>query len=376
MLNEIVRRYAKISNLALMSAIGIATIHKETFEPEIIFSADNQDQEYQDSSLSFGKMVQNRLYVNEPSFFYANGNIYPNKPLTKLTKAGTLVYLALHFFDVDKDGFCKIANVNVIAEMCGLHRKTVRAMLDKLNQAGYICGAIKPEKDGDFSYNIRGYKDIYEPAQNGGRGFTNLYLQDFMKLCRLKDVNALRLLLRVITKLDNPKAPSKICVSYKSVHAVLPAHVTSEKIDTLVDKIMSVCDFVVIKTDGKQIFADMPADKDPKNRIERDAVDNQQSLKDAMDEINQDFESHEREKEAACGRPAESAAKARFILAADELKQLGKTAALYGVELVKKGLDYMAFRVNTLKENIAFPNSYFLALLGRHTDGDFYESAI
>lgn len=125
-------------------------------------------------------------------------------PMQKGSRGKLLVYLALHYFDLDAAGFSQTGSVGEIAKATGLSRDAVRTSIRCLSQEGLIH-AGRFLRDGGFTFHIAGYEKIGRRAFGNGRDYFNLELGELKALASMPDTNVVRFAMWILAGLDDPR---------------------------------------------------------------------------------------------------------------------------------------------------------------------------
>ncbi len=346
-------------------------IHKEGEQKE--------DTAYQTAGAcsGFGFRKGDSFYVNE-SLRCGNRE--------KQSRASILVYLALHFCDLDSRGFCPYGNTREIAKMTGLTVRTVRNSLWKLAEAGYIqAGGI--DRDGDFTFHVPDYENIGLTYLEGGRGYTNIEEGMLRQLASMRDVNALRMALRMLITVDNPRSSGEAVVREKSLRSSLPGYVTREKFQEAVGRIREACSFLHVgESRGRNCFiVSLPKEQDAKVRREESDLENLKKLDEYIPQLSSLYGKTYDEAEEfhhkygkypvqfnVLGHEKEHLDR-ELIFKADreDAVQYASMATQYGLGIVKQALSYLANEVSVFRKWIDCKPAYLRQMIRRHPDGAF-----
>ena len=238
-----------------------------------------------------------RLRLQKNDQFYVNENLRCGDR-EKQSMATILVYLALHYCDLDSQGFCQYGNTREIAKLTGLAIRTVRDSIWKLAKADYIhAGGI--DRDGDFTFLEPDYARIGLTYIEGGRGYVNLEDGMLKQLAALRDVNALRMALRMLITVDNPRSDGIATVREKDIRSFLPKYVTKGKLQESIAKIRKMCGFLHIgESQGRKYFEiALPEEQDAKRKRTETDGENQKKLGEYIPQLsslyNQEYDAAE-----------------------------------------------------------------------------------
>lgn len=325
----------------------------------------------------FGFKKGDEFYVNEGLRCGERG---------KQSMATILVYLALHYCDLDSRGFCQYGNTREIAGLTGLTVRTVRDSIRKLAKADYIqAGGI--DRDGDFVFLEPDYEKIGLTYIEGGRGYVNLEEGMLKQLASMRDVNALRMALRMLITVDNPRSSGTATVREKDMRSFLPEYVTKGKLQESIARIREKCGFLHIgESSGRKYFeVALPEEQDAKARRAKADLENREKLGKYIPQLvslyNQEYDEAEEyrrrfgkfpEKFQVFGYEKETLDR-EFIFKADEDEsaQYASMATQYGLGIVKNALAYLAKEVSVFRRWIDCRPAYLRQLIRRHPDGIF-----
>ena len=325
----------------------------------------------------FGFKQGDQFYVNEDLRCGDRG---------KQSMATILVYLALHYCDVDSQGFCQYGNTKEIAKLTGLTVRTVRDSVWKLAKAAYIdVGCI--DRDGDFAFHEPDHEKIGLTYIEGGRGYVNLEERMLKQLASMRDVNALRMALRMLITVDNPRSSGTATVREKDMRSFLPKYVTKGKLQESIARIRKMCGFLQIEaSQGRKYFeVSLPEEQDAKRRRAEADRENQEKLGEYIPQLsslyNQEYDKAEEYRRRygkfpqqfqVFGYEKENLDR-EFIFKANEEEsaQYASMATQYGLEIVKQALAYLAKEISVLRRWIDCRPAYLRQLIRNHPDGIF-----
>lgn len=146
-------------------------------------------------------------------------------PTQRGSRGKLLVYLALHYFDLDTAGFSQTGSVGEIAKVTGLSRDAVRTSIRCLSQEGMVY-AGRFLRDGGFTFHIAGYGKIGRRASGNGRDYFNLELGELKALASLPDTNAVRLSMWLLAGLDDPRNDGHAQIPMAALQRFMPRRMT------------------------------------------------------------------------------------------------------------------------------------------------------
>lgn len=325
----------------------------------------------------FGFRKGNTFYVNEGLRCGDRG---------KQSRASVLIYMALCHSDLDSRGFCPYGNTREIAKLAGLTVRTVRNSLWKLAEAGYIqIGGIG--RDGYFTFRVPDYEKIGLTYMEGGRGYINLEERMFRQLASLRDVNALRMALRMLATVDNPRSCGEAVVREKSLRSALPGYVTRERFQEAIEKIQKACSFLHIgESRGRDYFTvELPKNQDAKTRKAESDLENLKKLEEYIPQLSSLHGKTYDEAEEyyhRCGKyPVQFNILGHekehldreliFKAGREDTMQYASMATQYGLGIVKQGLKHLANEVSVFRKWIECKPAYLRQMIRRHPDGVF-----
>ena len=160
-------------------------------------------------------------------------------PMQKGSRGKLLVYLALHYFDLDAAGFSQTGSVGEIAKATGLSRDAVRMSIRCLSQEGLVH-AGRFLRDGGFTFHIAGYKKIGHRASGNGRDYFNLELWELKVLASMPDTNAVRFAMWLLVGLDDPRNDGQAQIPIASLRRFMPRRMTKAALIRMVFSVREV----------------------------------------------------------------------------------------------------------------------------------------
>ena len=146
-------------------------------------------------------------------------------PMQKGSRGKLLVYLALHYFDLDAAGFSQTGSVGEIAKATGLSRDAVRMSIRCLSQERLVhAGGFL--RDGGFTFHIAGYEKIGRRASGNGRDYFNLELAELKVLASMQDTNAVRFAMWLLSGLDDPRNDGQAQIPMAALRRFMPKRMT------------------------------------------------------------------------------------------------------------------------------------------------------
>lgn len=305
----------------------------------------------------------------------------------KESRASILIYMLLCGCDPDSHGFSPYGNTRKIAKFLGVTVRTVRNSLWKLAEDGYIeIGGIG--RDGYFTFRITDYEKIGLTYMEGGRGYLNLELEKLQKLASMRDVNAMRMAVRIAITVDNPRAHVDGTVVNKDrLRSALPNYVTREKFQEALKKLREACPFLEIKDAKERDFfsVNLPKGQDAKVRKAQSDMENLNHLKEYVPQLSDWYKKEYDEAEEFHHRfgkyPVQFNAleyekeeldrELIFKAGMEDLVQYASMATQYGIGIVKQGLKYLACEVSVFRNWIESKPAYLRQMIRRHPNGIF-----
>lgn len=237
---SITSSFAKIGKKPLITLLGVQPNFKVEYEDESVLDHDNHTCQNcrvystmqlleqagkteqvkecigmcEECSHACRKTVSKVKYVNERNQF---GN------RVALQSNAILLFMALHFLDVDNQGFIQHVQTSQMAELLHCDRKTIHNNIQALVKYHYIMSGA--EYDGEYTIYLPDYKNYFMPADKGGRGYLNLSLDIFDELVKVHSITALRLYLRVLAERDATTDVDQTSTkTYKEMKRYLPRY--------------------------------------------------------------------------------------------------------------------------------------------------------
>lgn len=366
-------RFAKIAVPPLITLVGSMT--NGTF----MQGQQNEVQVFQTAGAcdGFGFKKDRTFYVNEG---IRCGS------WKKQSRASILVYLALHYCDLDSNGFCMYGNTREIASLAGITMRTVRNSLRKLVQAEYITAGVIG-RNGDFTFQIPDYKDIGLTYAEGGRGYLNLEEGMFCQMASMRDVNALRIALRMAITVDNPRSAGEVVVQESRLRSSLPKYMTKKMMQESMGRVRESCPFLEIgEEDNKGYFMlRQPQGKDVRTMHAAADLENLDILDGYIMQLSSLYEKQYDEAESYHHKYGKYPAQFNvmpherehldreliFKTNREQATQYASMATQYGIGIVKQALSYIAREVSIFRRQIESIPAYLRQLIRRHPDGVF-----
>lgn len=142
----------------------------------------------------------------------------------RLKNNAVKVFLILHFMRPGSHGEIMNVNLKKIANLIGCQSRTVLRALDYLSEYSYIS-YCRGTCAGTVNLIISKYDEYHKPSREGGRGYITLTKEFLEKILSLKNINLLRIVLRVYMKLDQEAQNNdnvSIDISYEDLERYLP----------------------------------------------------------------------------------------------------------------------------------------------------------
>lgn len=157
----------------------------------------------------------------------------PGYPMQKGSRGKLLVYLALHYFDLDAAGFSQTGSVGEIAKATGLSRDAVRTSIRCLSQEGLVH-AGRFLRDSGFTFHISGYQKIGRRASGNGRDYFNLELWELKSLASMSDTNMVRFAIWLLAGLDDPRNDGQVQIPTAALRRFMPRRMTKSALIRMV----------------------------------------------------------------------------------------------------------------------------------------------
>lgn len=162
------------------------------------------------------KTVVKEKYVNEK-------NVFGYSPRLKAIAIKVLVLY--HFLEPNEQGIIHDVSYSEIAKMLNCTSKSIHNANNTLQEYGYIyCTPI-----GKHAHQVllREYTTYHQPANQGGRGYITMNQEFFSEIIKIKDLNQLRLSLRIALDVDtnlDPETTPTVKHTYASLRRYLPQY--------------------------------------------------------------------------------------------------------------------------------------------------------
>lgn len=139
-------------------------------------------------SCPYAKDKVKRVYFNEKNRYKIDK--------MKLSKNQIKVFLALHLWPIDGNGFIPAVNLLELAKTTNCTLKTVKEALNVLQSYGYAYSSFL--NNTNASVFIQEYKTYHLTKEEGGSGYINFSKELIHQMVSIKSINELRLAIRCI----------------------------------------------------------------------------------------------------------------------------------------------------------------------------------
>lgn len=172
------------------------------------------------------KLDENVTYVNEK-------NRYGEK--APLQRNALLLFLYMHYLHPDQYGLVQV-DIKKAAETIHCAERSVRNNLHLLDKQNYIV-LQKGEYPGTYFAFIQSYPQYFHTMEQGGRNYIALSYDTFQTLTEEKEINALRLSIRILTSSIDSTTPKLLHneTSFKEIRRLLPNYCCNKLIRHLAD---------------------------------------------------------------------------------------------------------------------------------------------
>ena len=285
-------------------------------------------------------------YINEKNHYgYA-------KRLTAIPLKLLLIY---HFGSPNPQGIVRGYNTTELAKYLGCSPRSIRNANQTLQEYGYVH-VLESIKKRQFDIMLMEYPDYAKTAREGGRGYATFNKELLKEIIQIKDINQLRVFIRVALDLDIKKEPEED-VSYISLQRFLPDYCKKGVIRKALSASTSL--FSIVFGEEKISFSLN------KSFHGRSDYDNSQiqgekeiskyiaNLDSYMEHVNnallQNKEippeaqllEYEEINPSVHMKSKDSMLYVQFRLSADDIKDLGLLVATYSIDSVKKAIIYI-----------------------------------
>ena len=177
--------------------------------------------------------------LNDCTFILSKStyNVPKNKYELSASQFKQLLYY--HSIVFENNGITSNVTLKEVAEGINVDPKTVANNIKVLEKNKFI--AVNKYNDNTHVVLIMNYNKYHEKNNKGG--YFYISKKCFEKLVALKDVNAFRLALLMLIKIDNMKAVNRTIkkLSYKFLINILPTYIhTKKQISIILDKIKDI----------------------------------------------------------------------------------------------------------------------------------------
>lgn len=236
------KEIANIGKSALILAVGLCENYKrEMYVEEIDFAScsdscpfknleGDKKYEYCKNNCTIApKKKPEVVYVNEKNKYKIKFvDVLEQKRLSKLQLQQFLLY---HFLNVDSNGVIKYASIKEIASMLNCTKRSVRENNEVLKELGLIVYSSLSRDV--FSIAILGYKKYRDTRANYGTGYIPMPKEFFKALLNFKNVNTMRLAIRLLVRFDDmsSKKEDEPCMySYNDLKHFMPKNISYKNI--------------------------------------------------------------------------------------------------------------------------------------------------
>ena len=135
------------------------------------------------------------------------------------------LFMIYHFAEPDERGFVLGISKKELAEMLGCTARSIQNANQVLAKYGYIRYCQEGDSKDCFHVLLNDYKNYMVPMSEGGRGYVTFNREFLEELLTIKDLNQLRIFLRVALEMDtnrNVNKPLVTTIYYTSLRKFLP----------------------------------------------------------------------------------------------------------------------------------------------------------
>mgnify|MGYP004676440009 CR=1 FL=1 len=286
-------------------------------------------------------------YVNEANYYgYA-------KRLTAIPLKLLLIY---HFGFPNPQGIVRGYNTTELANYLGCSPRSIRNANLTLQEYGYIH-ILESLQKRKFDVMLMEYPNYAKTAREGGRGyatFNSAFLQEILKI---KDINELRVFLRVALDMDTKKDPKEE-LSYESLQRFLPGYCKKGIIRKALSVISNLDDIIfkedVITFTLNKLFHGRSDYENSQSQGTKEISEYISHIDDCIEKVNHailndqtvpqeaEFLSDELKIEPSVDlKLKHTKIYAKFDLDKDDIRDLGLLVSTYSLDTVKKVLLYI-----------------------------------
>ena len=410
MINLKLSNYGRIGNSPLIQAIGIQKNHKqfiytETQELDRVASGCFSCENYQ-NHIEFLEYMPDEVQhcaqkrcdncpssvyktITHESYKYINEkNQFGNAP--RLKSIAIKLLLIYHFSFPDENGLIKNLLPKELARYLGCTVRSIKNANETLQSYGYIMYTNSGYKKHSFHVILSEYSAYALPSNKGGRGYATFNLECLNELVKIKDLNQLRIFLRIALELDTKKRPENDLVvspDYDSLRLFLPYYC---KPGIIKKALSSISDLFAAHCYENNITLQMNPIFHGRRNYEQNNIKNTSlmeeyiaKLDNAINKTNKNIVANTIDKipidktaieflssEGIISRRGNKKFFVAFDLTKEDLSDLGRLCTTYTFDAVKECIAYIyenyhsTFKLNSigalirtiLKEKFSFPN--------------------
>ena len=369
-----ISKFARVGKAPLIKAVGLQKNHKEIYYTETqeldryatgCFSCPNYkyvefadymppqikaQAECQCAGCPFAKYKtvykEHVKYINEKNYYgYA-------KRLTAIPLKLLLIY---HFGSPNPQGIVRGYNTTELAKYLGCTPRSIRNANMTLQEYGYVH-VLESIKKRQFDIMLMEYPDYAKTAREGGRGYATFNKEFLKEIVQIKDINQLRVFIRVALDLDIKTEPVED-VSYTSLRRFLPDYCKKGVIQKALSAATSLFSMVFgeekISFSLNESFHGRSTYDSSQVQGEKEISDYITKLDSCMKTVNTallqgkkipseaQFLTDEGIQPSVPLKSKDSMIYSQFILSADDMRDLGLLVATYSIDSVKHVIKYI-----------------------------------
>lgn len=262
-----------------------------------------------------------------------------NLKTAKLSKNSIKFLLYLYFADLSGDGRTGLVYINDVADYIGCTNASLSYCMKQLEEYKYCEFDYYPGDRNHFWVTIMNYKNAFNTAAQGGKGFLDMDQNMLRNICNLDGLIAIRSMIRILCDTAAQAVSKAIDYSFSEFSARLPKYAQRPGI---IKKCMeSLKNFMSYGISGKVLFCRVHDDYRCKTVREAMARDSKTSLIDLISSINQAANTIDPEKRelllSSLGVDCRfNIPSVSFIPSDSEISSMARLSVRYGLDTVKE----------------------------------------
>ncbi|MDD3361819.1 MAG: hypothetical protein PHW34_09130 [Hespellia sp.] len=298
-------KYARIGKAPFTKAIGVQKNHKEVIYTETqeldcaasgCFSCENYQKyieffefmppEIQEKAKNCCANCPHAVYktVVHESYKYINEkNMFGFAP--RLKSIALKLLLIYHFSNPDEHGLVCSMSPKELAAYLHCTVRSIKNANNTLQKYGYIMYCNDGLSKNHFNVLLTEYSTYALPADQGGRGYATFNQQCLDELVKIKNLNQLRISLRVALDIDTKKGDSPLIVkqSFESLRRFLPQYCKPG----VIKNALSATNLFKVAYDEDNVLLQMYENCHGRRNFDKETLANGEAIKNYVDPLNQ-----------------------------------------------------------------------------------------